>query len=101
MVKTHNYYTCVAAGKNICRRQCRLSSKEEEFRVPHIPIHFADRMDPLSSTTTSPAMEATATEVDLRLLEAASSGQTDLVLQLLEEEGGQRLHSFKDQVSHM
>ena len=57
-------------------------------------------MDPLSSPT-SPAMEATATEVDLRLLEAASSGQTDLVLQLLEEEGGQRLHSFKDQVSHM
>ena len=61
---------------------------------------FADRMDPLSSTT-SPAMEATATEVDLRLLEAASSGQTDLILQLLEEEGGQRLHSFKDQVSHI
>ena len=60
-------------------------------------------MDPLSSPTTSPAaMEAAvATEVDLRLLEAASSGQTDLVLQLLEEEGGQRLHSFKDQVSHM
>ena len=60
-------------------------------------------MDPLSSPTTSPVtMEATvATEVDLRLLEAASSGQTDLVLQLLEEEGGQRLHSFKDQVSHM
>ena len=57
-------------------------------------------MDPLSSTT-SPAMEATATEVDLRLLEAASSGQTDLILQLLEEEGGQRLHSFKDQVSHI
>ena len=58
-------------------------------------------MDPLSSPT-SPAMEATvATEVDLRLLEAASSGQTDLVLQLLEEEGGQRLHSFKDQVSHV
>ena len=58
-------------------------------------------MDPLSSTT-SPAMEATAMkEVDLRLLEAASSGQTDLILQLLEEEGGQRLHSFKDQVSHM
>ena len=56
-------------------------------------------MDPLSSTT-SP-MEANATEVDLRLLEAASSGQTDLILQLLEEEGGQRLHSFKDQVSHM
>ena len=53
-------------------------------------------MDPLSSTA-SPAMEVT--EVDLRLLEAASSGQTDLVLQLLEEEGGQRLHSFKDQVS--
>ena len=41
------------------------------------------------------------TEVDLRLLEAASSGQTDLILQLLEEEGGQRLHSFKDQVSYM
>ena len=59
-------------------------------------------MDPLSSPT-SPAMEATVAtaEVDLRLLEAASSGQTDLVLQLLEEEGGQRLHSFKDQVSHM
>ena len=59
-------------------------------------------MDPLSSTTSPVTMEATvATEVDLRLLEAASSGQTDLVLQLLEEEGGQRLHSFKDQVSHM
>ena len=35
--------------------------------------------------------------LDKRLLEAASSGQTDLVLQLLEEEG-QRLHSFKDKV---
>ena len=58
-------------------------------------------MDPLSSPTSPVAMEATAIEVDLRLLEAASSGQTDLVLQLLEEEGGQRLHSFKDQVSHM
>ena len=57
-------------------------------------------MDPLSSPTSPVAMEATvATEVDLRLLEAASSGQTDLVLQLLEDEGGQKLHSFKDQVS--
>ena len=36
--------------------------------------------------------------MDRRLLEASSSGQTDLVLQLLEEEGGRRLHSFKDQV---
>ncbi len=34
---------------------------------------------------------------DTRLLEAASLGQTDLVLQLLEE-NGQGLHSFKDQV---
>ena len=40
-----------------------------------------------------------AAEVDLRLLAASSSGQTDLVLQLLEDEGGQKLHSFKDQVS--
>ena len=36
--------------------------------------------------------------LDKRLLEAASAGQTDLVLQLLEEEG-QQLHLFKDKVS--
>ena len=35
---------------------------------------------------------------DNRLLEAAASGQTDLVLQLLEEEGA-KLHDQKDQVS--
>ena len=52
----------------------------------------------LSPPHDSTAMEA-ATEVDLRLLDASSSGQTDLVLQLLEDEGGQKLHSFKDQVS--
>ncbi|MCZ2208006.1 hypothetical protein [Cylindrospermopsis raciborskii] len=34
---------------------------------------------------------------DNRLLEAAASGQTDLVLQLLEEEGA-KLHDQKDQV---
>lgn len=54
-------------------------------------------MDPLSGPSSPNATMDTA-EVDLRLLEASSSGQTDLVLQLLEEEGGQRLHSFKDQV---
>ena len=46
-----------------------------------------------------PAATEAVAEVDRRLLEASSSGQTDLVLQLLEEEGGQKLHSFKDQVS--
>ena len=34
---------------------------------------------------------------DSRLLEAAAEGQTDLVLQLLEEEGS-KLHDHKDQV---
>ena len=34
---------------------------------------------------------------DSRLLEAAAEGQTDLVLQLLEEEGA-KLHDHKDQV---
>ena len=33
---------------------------------------------------------------DKRLLEASASGQTDIVLQLLEEHGHQ-LHKFKDQ----
>ena len=47
------------------------------------------------------ATSAEAAEVDLRLLDASSSGQTDLVLQLLEDEGGQKLHSFKDQVSDL
>ena len=51
-----------------------------------------------SSPHDSTVTEAAA-EVDLRLLDASSSGQTDLVLQLLEDEGGQKLHSFKDQVS--
>ena len=40
---------------------------------------------------------AAAVGVDKRLLDAASAGQTDFVLQLLEEEG-QQLHSFKDKV---
>ena len=35
---------------------------------------------------------------DKRLLEASASGQTDQVLQLIEEHGHQ-LHKFKDQVS--
>ena len=35
---------------------------------------------------------------DRRLLEAAEAGQTDLILQLLEENGAD-LHNFKDQVS--
>ena len=34
---------------------------------------------------------------DKRLLEASASGQTDRVLQLLEEPSGQTLHKFKDQ----
>ena len=34
---------------------------------------------------------------DKRLLEASASGQTDRVLQLLEEPNGQQLHKFKDQ----
>ena len=37
---------------------------------------------------------------DSRLLEAAASGKTDLVLQLLEEEGS-KLHDQKDQVSKL
>ena len=36
-------------------------------------------------------------ENDQRLLEASAKGQTDLVLQLIEEEG-QHLHGFKDKV---
>ena len=40
---------------------------------------------------------ATTVKQDDRLLEAALNGQTDLVLQLLEEEG-QTLHSFRDKV---
>jgi galactitol-specific phosphotransferase system IIB component len=44
------------------------------------------------------AAAATADSADRRLLEAASQGKTDLVLQLLEEEG-QTLHEFKDKVS--
>ena len=35
---------------------------------------------------------------DKRLLEASASGQTDRVLQLIEEHG-QQLHKYKDQVS--
>jgi hypothetical protein len=41
---------------------------------------------------------AAAAAIDRRLLDAASNGQTDLVLQLLEEEGGHKLHLFKDEV---
>ena len=37
---------------------------------------------------------------DSRLLEAALNGQTDLVLQLLEEEG-QALHGFRDKVRNV
>jgi hypothetical protein len=37
-------------------------------------------------------------ETDSRLLEAAAFGKTDLVLQLLEEEGS-KLHDQKDQVN--
>ena len=37
---------------------------------------------------------------DRRLLSAASLGQTDLVLQLLEENGSE-LHNFKDQVLNL
>ncbi len=42
-------------------------------------------------------MAAASSSEDRRLLEAAASAKTDLVLQLLEEEG-QHLHSFRDQV---
>ena len=45
------------------------------------------------------AASASAVE-DKRLLAAATAGQTDLVLQLLEEEGGQGLHRFKDEVRY-
>ena len=56
-------------------------------------------MDPSAlSPVDAAGPAAEAGEVDRRLLEASSSGQTDLVLQLLEEDGGHRLHSFKDQV---
>jgi hypothetical protein len=37
---------------------------------------------------------------DSRLLEAAAEGKTDLVLQLLEEEGP-KLHDLKDQVRNI
>ena len=40
------------------------------------------------------------TKEDSRLLEAALNGQTDLVLQLLEEEG-QALHGFRDKVRNV
>ena len=36
---------------------------------------------------------------DKRLLEASASGQTDGVLQLLEEPNGHQLHKFKGQKS--
>lgn len=45
------------------------------------------------------AMDSIDKVDDKRLLEAAAAGQTDLVLQLLEEDGGQHLHSYKDQAS--
>ena len=56
------------------------------------------KMDP----PTMNAMDASAAASDSsccdhRLLEASSKGQTDAVLQLLEE-NGQHLHAFKDKV---
>ena len=45
-------------------------------------------------------MDSILTE-DKQVLSAASEGQTDFILQLLEEENGQeRVHSYKDQVRH-
>ncbi len=47
-----------------------------------------------------PAADVMGQHQDGRLLEAASAGQTDLVLHLLEENGNQ-LHGFKDHVREM
>ena len=45
-------------------------------------------------------MDSAMMNSDSRLLEAAASGKTDLVLQLLEEEGS-KLHEQKDQVRQL
>ena len=45
-------------------------------------------------------MDSAMMNSDSRLLEAAASGKTDLILQLLEEEGS-KLHEQKDQVRQL
>ena len=56
-------------------------------------------MDPptLNAMDASAAAASDSSCCDHRLLEASSKGQTDAVLQLLEE-NGQHLHTFKDKV---
>ena len=51
-------------------------------------------------TTAADNNQNLVSKEDSRLLEAALNGQTDLVLQLLEEEG-QTLHGFRDKVRNV
>ena len=51
-------------------------------------------------TTAADNNQNLVSKEDSRLLEAALNGQTDLVLQLLEEEG-QALHGFRDKVRNV